>query len=138
MPNWFMSRPRAVAGACALCAIAVGAARGAEPAAPSAAPASGANPATGQRLPQVVVIANAPLSGLGLPANEIPANVQTADSKEMQRRETRDLADYLHNSFSGIRASASAASPFQLDVNYHGFPASPLLGTPEGLSVYVD
>ena len=138
MPNWFMSRPRAVARACALCAIAVGAARGAEPAAPSAAPASVANPATAQELPQVVVIANAPLSGLGLPASEIPASVQTADSKEMQRQQTLDLADYLNNSFSGISASASAANPFQLDVNYHGFTASPLLGTPEGLSVYVD
>ena len=28
--------------------------------------------------------------------------------------------------------------PFQLDINYHGFTASPLLGTPEGLSIYVD
>src|ERR1700756_4622272 len=114
MPNWFMSRPRAVAGACALCAIAVGAARGVEPAAPSAAPASVANPATVQELPQVVVIANAPLSGLGLPANEIPANVQTADSKEMQRQQTLDLADYLNNNFSGISASASAPNPFHL------------------------
>ncbi len=138
MLNWFMSRPRAVAGACAVCAIAVGAARAAEPGAPGAAPASVANPATAQELPQVVVIANTPLPGLGLPANEIPANVQTADGKEMQRQQTLDLADYLNNSFSGVSASASAANPFQLDVNYHGFTASPLLGTPEGLSVYVD
>ena len=97
-----------------------------------------ANPATAQELPQVVVIANTPLPGLGLPANEIPANVQTADSQEMRRQQTPDLADYLNNSFSGISASASAANPFQLDVNYHGFTASPLLGTPEGMSVYVD
>ena len=133
-----MIRPRAVLGACTACVMTVGAARAAEPVTPAAAPASVANPATAQELPQVVVIANAPLSGLGLPANEIPANVQTANSKEMQRQQTLDLADYLNNSFSGISASASAANPFQLDVNYHGFTASPLLGTPEGLSVYVD
>jgi outer membrane receptor protein involved in Fe transport len=133
-----MSRPRAAAAACAVCAIAVSAARAAEPAGPGPAPRSAANPATAEELPQVVVIANAPLGGLGLPANEIPANVQTADSRDMQRQQTLDLADYLNNSFSGISASASAANPFQLDVNYHGFTASPLLGTPEGLSVYVD
>ena len=119
-------------------ALAVCAARAAEPPASTQAPAPAANPATAQELPQVVVIANAPLSGLGLPANEIPANVQTADSRQMQRQQTLDLADYLNNSFSGVSASASAANPFQLDVNYHGFTASPLLGTPEGLSVYVD
>jgi outer membrane receptor protein involved in Fe transport len=96
------------------------------------------NPATVQELPQVTVIANTPLAGLGLPPNEIPANVQTGDSEEMRRQLTLNLADYLNNNFSGINVSDGAASPMQLDVTYHGFTASPLLGTPEGLSVYVD
>jgi outer membrane receptor protein involved in Fe transport len=46
--------------------------------------------------------------------------------------------DYLNNNFSGLDVSESAGNPFQIDVYYHGFTASPLLGTPEGLSVYVD
>ena len=104
----------------------------------SDASAHPSNPATVQELQQVVVIGNAPLPGLGLPLNEIPANVQTADSKELERQQTLGLADYLNNNFSGINVSESAANPFQLDINYHGFTASPLLGTPEGLSVYVD
>ena len=105
---------------------------------PTATPAPPGNPATAQELPQVTVIGNTPLPGLGLPLNQIPANVQTADSEDMQRQQTLDLADYLNNNFSGINASESADNPFQLDINYHGFTASPLLGTPEGLSVYVD
>src|SRR5216684_5565673 len=107
----------------------------------SAADASGGppnNPATAQELPQITVIGNTPLGGLGLPLNQIPSNVQTADSKDMQRQQTLDLADYLNNNFSGVNAGESADNPFQLDINYHGFTASPLLGTPEGLSVYVD
>ncbi|HEV3182450.1 MAG TPA: TonB-dependent receptor [Steroidobacteraceae bacterium] len=96
------------------------------------------NPATVQELPQVTVIANTPLPGLGLPLNQIPANVQTADSQDLQRQQTLGLAEFLNNNFSGINASESASNPFQLDINYHGFAASPLLGTPEGLSVYVD
>jgi outer membrane receptor protein involved in Fe transport len=104
--------------------------------APSAAPPS--NPATAQELPQVTVIANTPLSGLGLPMNQIPSNVQTGDSADMQRQQTLDLADYLNENFSGVNVSGSADNPFQLDINYHGFTASPLLGTPEGLSVYMD
>jgi outer membrane receptor protein involved in Fe transport len=96
------------------------------------------NPATAQELPQVTVIGNTPLGGLGLPLNQIPSNVQTANSQDMQRQQTLDLADYLNNNFSGVNVSESADNPFQLDINYHGFTASPLLGTPEGLSVYVD
>lgn len=113
-------------------------------AAPLAAPASDPakqapqNPATAAELPQITVISNTPLEGLGLPLNQIPANVQTADSKDMERQQTLGIADYLNDNFSGVNVNESADNPFQLDVNYHGFTASPLLGTPEGLSVYVD
>jgi len=96
------------------------------------------NAATAQELKEITVIGNTPLQGLGLPLNQMPANVQTADAADMQRQQTLDLADYLNNNFSGINVSGSAGNPFQLDINYHGFSASPLLGTPEGLSVYVD
>jgi outer membrane receptor protein involved in Fe transport len=101
-------------------------------------PRTPSNPATAQELQQVVVIGNAPLPGLGLPLSEIPSNVQTGDSLDMQRQQALGLADYLNSNFSGINVSESADNPFQLDINYHGFTASPLLGTPEGLSVYVD
>src|ERR1700683_4678527 len=97
-----------------------------------------ANPATIQELQQVIVIGNTPLPGFGLPLNQIPSNVQTANSADIERQQTTDTADYLNNNFSGVNASESAGNPFQIDIYYHGFAASPLLGTPEGLSVYVD
>ena len=96
------------------------------------------NPATAHELPQITVIGNAPLSGLGLPLNYVPSTVQTADSRDMQRQQSLGLADFLNNNFSGISSSENSDNPLQPDINYHGFTASPLLGTPEGLSVYVD
>jgi outer membrane receptor protein involved in Fe transport len=96
------------------------------------------NAAAARELPQVVVIGNAPLPGLGLPLNQVPSNVQTGNSEDMQRQQTLDLGDYLNTNFSGVNASESADNPYQMDIYYHGFTASPLLGTPEGLSVYVD
>ncbi|MGH8228969.1 MAG: TonB-dependent receptor plug domain-containing protein, partial [Steroidobacteraceae bacterium] len=104
----------------------------AQPTAPSS------NPAAVQELQQVVIIGNVPLPGLGLPQAEVPSNVQTATSKDLQREQTLDLADYLNDNFSGISVSESQDDPLQADVNYHGFTASSLLGTPEGLSIYVD
>jgi len=97
-----------------------------------------ANPATVREMQQVVVIGTAPLPGLGLPLNEIPSNVQTGNSEDMQRQQTLDIGDYLNTNFTGVNASESADNPYQMDIYYHGFTASPLLGTPEGLSVYVD
>jgi outer membrane receptor protein involved in Fe transport len=96
------------------------------------------NPAAVEELPQVVVIGTTPLPGLGVPLYEVPANVQTGDSKDMERQQALNVGDYLNNNFSGVNASDSAGNPYQMDIYYHGFTASPLLGTPEGLSVYVD
>ena len=97
-----------------------------------------ANPATAQELPQVLIIGTAPLRELGQPLNEVPANVQTATAKDLKRQQSLGIADYLNNNFSGVSVSESQDNPFQVDVNYHGFTASPLLGTPQGMSVYVD
>lgn len=124
----------ALLGSMGIAAILCNAARAAE----SDAAGAPRNSAAVQELPQVVVIGNAPLPGFGLPLNEVPSNVQTADSQDLKHAQSTGIADYLNRSFSGVNVSESADNPFQLDINYHGFTASPLLGTPEGLSVYVD
>ena len=65
--------------------------------------------------------------------------MQTADSADDEATAVHSIvADYLNRNFGGVNASESADNPFQLDIYYHGFTASALLGTPEGLSVYVD
>lgn len=93
---------------------------------------------SGAALPEVLIMANAPLPGFGLPLTQIPANVQIATSQDLQNAQVSDVADYLNQRFMGVNVSDSADNPFQPDINYHGFTASPLVGTPEGLSIYVD
>jgi outer membrane receptor protein involved in Fe transport len=97
-----------------------------------------ANPATAQELPEVLIIATTPLRELGQPLAEVPANVQTATAKDLQRQQSLGITDYLNNNFSGVSTNESQDNPFQVDVNYHGFTASPFMGTPQGLSVYLD
>jgi outer membrane cobalamin receptor len=103
---------------------------------------AGTEGATGVNAPatlgEVLIIANTPLPGFGLPLTQIPANVQTATGQDLQNAQVTDVAHYLSDRFMGVNVSDSADNPFQLDINYHGFTASPLVGTPEGLSVYVD
>jgi outer membrane receptor protein involved in Fe transport len=96
------------------------------------------NAATVQEMQTIVVIGNAPLPGLGLPPSQVPANVQTADRAQIQRQHTLGISDYLNNNFSGVNVNETQDNPLQVDVVYHGYTASPLLGAPQGLSTYVD
>jgi outer membrane receptor protein involved in Fe transport len=104
----------------------------------AAALAAANNPAAVQELQQVLIIGNVPLPGFGLPLNQIPSNVQTATGSDIERQQSLDVVDYINNNFSGVFISESDGNPFQNDLYYHGFTASPLLGAPEGMSVYVD
>ncbi|MBS0579245.1 MAG: TonB-dependent receptor [Proteobacteria bacterium] len=96
------------------------------------------NPAAAQELPQVLIIGTAPLRDVGQPLEEVPTQVQTATAADLKRQQSLDITEYLNNNFSGISVNESQNNPFQIDVNYHGFTASPLLGAPQGMSVYVD
>src|SRR4029077_16173933 len=49
-----------------------------------------------------------------------------------------DLSAFLNRRVNGVYANEVQSNPFQPDVNYRGYTASPLLGTPQGLSVYMD
>ena len=76
--------------------------------------------------------------GLGTPLRDIPATVQSATARELSERDARDLADHLGRGFAGVSLNDAQGNPFQQSLNYRGFTASPLLGVPQGLSVFVD
>src|SRR5450759_822950 len=44
----------------------------------------------------------------------------------------------MNRRLNGVYVNEVQGNPFQPDVNYRGYTASPLLGTPEGISVYMD
>ncbi len=89
-------------------------------------------------LAPVTVIANTPLPGIGQPLNELAAPVQTATSRDIQASGASDLADFMNRRLGSVHVNEMQGNPYQLDVNYRGYTASPLLGTPQGLSVYMD
>src|SRR5580698_8024564 len=44
----------------------------------------------------------------------------------------------MNRRLNGVYFNEMQGNPFQPDVNFRGYTASPLLGTPEGISVYLD
>lgn len=92
-----------------------------------------------QEAPQrVEVVATAPLPGLEVPKDRVPANVQTANAADLQGSHAIDLSAFLARRLGGVHLNEVQNNPFQPDLNFRGFTASPLLGSAQGLSVYVD
>ena len=87
---------------------------------------------------RIDVVAATPLPGTDLPIDEIAAPVQTASARDLEQSGALDLSDLLNTRLSGVHINQNQENPYQPDVSYRGYTASPLLGTPEGISVYMD
>lgn len=96
------------------------------------------NPAEQLETPSVEVIGVTPLPGFGVPAAEIPSNVQAVTGADISRQRSINLPEFMNQRLPGVNVNEIQGNPFQPDVSYRGFTASPLLGTPQGLSVYQD
>jgi outer membrane receptor protein involved in Fe transport len=97
------------------------------------------NPAkTEAQLPTVVIVGTTPLQGAELDRNHVAAPVQTATSQEIDRSHAVDITAYMNRALGSVYVNDVQNNPLQPDINYRGYTASPLLGTPQGLSIYLD
>lgn len=87
---------------------------------------------------KVEVVSTTPLAGVGLPIEQIPSNVQVVNGEELLEQRSLNIADYMNNNLLGVSVNETQNNPFQPDILFRGFTASPLLGTPQGLSVFQD
>lgn len=92
----------------------------------------------GAQSAQVDVVASTPLAGSDLSADQVPGPVQTLTSDDIETTGTESLTDLTNRRLNGVYINDMEGSLFQADVNFRGYTASPILGTPEGISVYVD
>ena len=112
---------RAALLGCSACAFAAAAAAGA------------AEPDTNNgAVPTITVIGTMPLPGHELDASRFAAPVQTATELEIDRSHAVDLTAYMDRMLAGVYVNDIQNNPLQPDINYRGYTASPLQGTPEG------
>ena len=93
-------------------------------------------PCRAEPVETVLVLASSPLPGMELTREQFAAPVQQL--RQPTDLPAQDLADLLGRHLGGVLVQDMQGNPFQADVQYRGFTASPLLGTPQGLSVYLD
>lgn len=92
----------------------------------------------GAETTRVDVIAATPLPGVELLLEQIAAPIQTVTALDLQRTGAVSISDALNQRLSGVFLNEVHGNSFQPDVNYRGYTASPLLGTPQGISIYMD
>lgn len=88
--------------------------------------------------PTVDVVGLSPIKGMEQARDEISAHVQSLGSRVLDESRMQPLPELLGSRISGINVNEIQGNPYQADVNFRGFSASPLLGTPQGISVYQD
>jgi len=101
--------------------------------APYAAAAQNANPIV---LPTVEVVGVSPVSGSGIDPDKIPSSSSTMRSGDFDPAKAPDLLQSMDRGLPFVWLGDTSGNPFQLNLDYRGFTASPVPGTVQGLAVY--
>ncbi|HVV50689.1 MAG TPA: TonB-dependent receptor [Polyangia bacterium] len=126
-----MLTARSAAGVLVFSLLCGGAARAADD---PGEPAAGEPPSSFE----TIVTATTPVHGSGLPLDQVPANVRSGTGADLADHHSLDLSSYLSETMGSVHVNDVQGNPLQPDLQYRGFLASPLLGAPQGLSVFLD
>src|ERR1700760_3212833 len=87
-------------------------------------------------IPTVLIYPTSPLADGDVEADKVPAAVTVVDSNQIKTTGSLNISDALVKYVPGITINEVSGNPFQPDVQFRGFTASPVSGTPQGLAVY--
>ncbi|HZZ63004.1 MAG TPA: TonB-dependent receptor [Roseiarcus sp.] len=89
-------------------------------------------------LPEFTVVAPTPLPGSDVDRDKIPATTYVLDPRDISWSGVPALTDAITREIPSTRVEDVDGNPFQPNLIYRGFIASPVAGTPQGLAVYVN
>lgn len=96
-----------------------------------------AGPALADEAPPEIVV-TAPGASDSIALADSAVNAQGLDKDALDRLHAADLANLLDAGLGSVSLSNGTGNPYQNDVSYRGFQATSLLGSPTGLSVWLD
>lgn len=79
-----------------------------------------------------------PLPGLIIDKGLSTTNIQSATGKEIAESKALNVTEFMNSQMQSVSLVDYNGNPFQQDLNFRGFTASPSIGTPQGISVYLD
>jgi hypothetical protein len=92
----------------------------------------------GALVARVDIVGTLPFADAAIEADRLPYALQSLDRGALRDAQGGNLVETMARKLNGVTVNEITGSPFQADVSYRGFRASPLLGTSQGLSVYLD
>ena len=81
-------------------------------------------------------VTSTPLEGSGIDPQKVPAATYTIDPTALDHDVSSTIPDVLQQRVPGVQINDVTGNAFQPTVQYRGFAASPVLGTPQGIAVY--
>lgn len=87
---------------------------------------------------RVEVIGTSPLPGQGVGRDTLPYTTQVIRRSEIDAAQAQNTSDLLARRIPGVQVNDIQGSTYQGDLTYRGFRASGILGTAQGISVYLD
>ena len=89
--------------------------------------------------PIVNVYPTTPLAGAGIDSDKVPASINSInpiDANLIKQTGSLSIGDSLVKYVPSITVNEVNGNPFTPDIQFRGFTASPVAGTPQGLAVY--
>lgn len=68
--------------------------------------------------------------------DKVPSNTEVLTSADFSRNYSTNFLDSVNRKLPGVTLGDQTGNPFQRDLDYRGFTASPVQGTPQGIAVY--
>ena len=93
-------------------------------------------PSTAATTPSPALYPTTPVPGSGIDVDKVPASVNLVDLSQIERMRSANISDALQQYVPGVVVNEVSGNPFQPNVQFRGFVASPVSGTPQGLAVY--
>ena len=89
-----------------------------------------------EQLPTVEVVGVSPVPGSEIDRDKVPSNVQSITASDFDHAKSPDLLDSISQSVPGVYLSDQSGNQFQRNLDFRGFTASPVPGTPQSIAVY--
>jgi len=91
-----------------------------------------------QSLPRVEIVGTSPLPGSDQSLNEVPGNVRVYGARALSSSPGPGINAFVNDRATSFTSDDPQGNRFATDVSLRGFTASPLLGSAQGLSVFLD
>ena len=91
---------------------------------------------TVRRTPTRPVYPTTPLSTASIESSKATGTAHAVDSQQIGQTDSLNFTNSLVRYMPGVVATDVTGNPFQPNIEFRGFVASPVSGTPQGLAVY--